>query len=45
MIRHDPSEKYDISMDHPEKIKEIEHEMKKHLMDLIPGKDQLAERI
>jgi arylsulfatase A len=44
-LGHDPSEKYDISKDHPEVITEIKKELALHLAKLTPGKDQLAKRI
>ncbi|UCC97744.1 MAG: sulfatase-like hydrolase/transferase [Phycisphaerales bacterium] len=44
-LGHDPSEKYDISKDHPEVIQDIHKEVALHLANLIPGQDQLAKRI
>jgi len=44
-LEHDPSEKYDISKDHPEVITEIRKEVALHLAGLTPGDDQLAKRI
>ena len=44
-LGHDPSEKYDISKDHPEVIKDIQKEVALHLANLTPGEDQLAKRI
>jgi len=44
-LGHDPSEKYDISKDHPEVIKDIRKEVALHLANLTPGEDQLAKRI
>ncbi len=44
-LGHDPSEKYDISKDHPEVIAEIRREVALHLATLVPGEDQLAKRI
>jgi len=43
-LGHDPSEKYDISKDHPEVIKDIQKEVALHLANLTPGEDQLAKR-
>jgi arylsulfatase A-like enzyme len=44
-LGHDPSEKYDISKDHPEVIKDIRKEVALHLANLTPGEDQLAKII
>jgi len=44
-LGHDPSEKYDISKDHPEVIEDIKKEAALHLANLTPGEDQLAKRI
>jgi arylsulfatase A len=44
-LGHDPSEKYDISKDHPEVIEDIKKEVALHLANLTPGEDQLAKRI
>jgi len=44
-LGHDPSEKYDISKDHPEIIKDIRKEVALHLANLTPGEDQLAKLI
>jgi arylsulfatase A len=44
-LEHDPSEKYDISKDHPEIINEIRKEVALHLAGLKLGEDQLAKRI
>jgi arylsulfatase A len=44
-LGHDPSEKYDISKDHPEVIEDIRKEVALHLANLTPGEDQLAKRI
>ncbi len=44
-LEHDPSEKYDISKDHPEVITDIRKEVALHLAALTPGEDQLAKRI
>ena len=44
-LEHDPSEKYDISKDHPEMIIEIRKEVALHLARLKLGEDQLAKRI
>jgi arylsulfatase A len=44
-LGHDPSEKYDISKDHPEVIQDIRKEVAMHLANLTPGEDQLAKRI
>ena len=44
-LGRDPSEKYDISKDHPEVIKDIQKEVALHLANLTPGEDQLAKRI
>jgi arylsulfatase A-like enzyme len=44
-LEHDPSEKYDISKDHPEVINEIRKEVALHLAGLRLGEDQLAKRI
>ena len=44
-LGYDPSEKYDISKDHPEVIKDIQKEVALHLANLTPGEDQLAKRI
>jgi len=44
-LGHDPSEKYDVSKDHPEVIVDIKKEVALHLANLTPGEDQLAKRI
>ncbi len=44
-LGHAPSEKYDISQDHPEVIIEIRKELALHLAMLKLGEDQLAKRI
>jgi arylsulfatase A-like enzyme len=44
-LEHDPSEKYDISKDHPEVITEIRKEVALHLANLKVGEDQLSKRI
>jgi len=44
-LGHDPSEKYDISKDHPEVITDIRKEVALHLAALTPGEDQLAKQI
>ena len=44
-LGYDPSEKYDISKDHPEIITDIQKEVALHLANLTPGEDQLAKRI
>jgi len=44
-IGHDPSEKYDVSKDHPEVIADIRQEVALHQANLVPGEDQLAKRI
>ncbi len=44
-LGHDPSEKHDVSKDHPEVINDIQKEVALHLADLTPGEDQLAKRI
>ena len=44
-LDHDPSEKYDISQDHPEIIADILKEVKRHRSNLVIGEDQLAKRI
>jgi arylsulfatase A len=44
-LGHDPSEKYDIAKDHPDVIAAIYKEVERHRSELVPGKDQLAERI
>jgi len=44
-LGHDPSEKYDISKEHPEVIEDIRKEVAQHLANLTPGEDQLAKRI
>lgn len=44
-LGHDPSEKYDISKDHPEVIEDIRKEVALHQANLVPGEDQLAKRI
>jgi len=44
-LGHDPSEKYDVSKDHPEVIEDIQKEVALHLANLKPGEDQLAKRI
>jgi arylsulfatase A-like enzyme len=40
----DPSEKYDIALDHPKVIQQINEMVKKHRADLVKGKDQLVDR-
>jgi len=44
-LGHDPSEKYDVSKDHPKVIKDIQKEVALHLANLTLGEDQLARRI
>ena len=44
-LGHDPSEKYDISKQHPEVIADIQKEVARHRANLKPGEDQLAKRI
>ena len=44
-LEHDPSEKYDISSDHPDIIADIRKEIEIHVAHLIKGKDMLADRI
>jgi arylsulfatase A len=44
-LGHDPSEKYDVSKDHPDVIADIRKEVALHLANLTPGEDQLAKRI
>ncbi len=44
-LGHDPSEKYDIAKDHPDVIAAIRAEVERHRSQLVPGEDQLAERI
>lgn len=44
-LGHDPSEKYDIAKDHPEVMTAIGKEIERHRAELVPGEDQLAERI
>ncbi|MBN2313287.1 MAG: sulfatase-like hydrolase/transferase [Sedimentisphaerales bacterium] len=44
-LGRDPSEKYDISKDHPEVLADIQKEVALHLANLTPGEDQLAKRI
>jgi len=41
-LGHDPSEKFDLSREHPEIIDDIRKEVKQHLAKLVPGEDQLA---
>ena len=44
-LEHDPSEKIDLSADHPEVIERIKKEVEKHRATVKPVKDQLVERI
>ena len=44
-LGHDPSERFDVSQDHPEVIADIRREVKQHLAKLSPGPDQLVKRI
>ncbi len=44
-LGHDPSEKHDVAKSHPEVIADILREVERHRSTLVPGKDQLAERI
>ncbi len=44
-LGRDPSEKYNISKDHPEVLADIQKEVALHLTNLTPGEDQLAKRI
>jgi arylsulfatase A len=44
-LGHDPSEKFDVSKNHPEIIEDIRKELERHLANLVPGEDQLAKII
>ena len=44
-LAHDPSEKFDVSQNHPEIIADIRNEVEQHLAGLVPGEDQLAKTI
>jgi arylsulfatase A-like enzyme len=44
-LGHDPSEKYDVSQDHPEAIEEIRREVELHRANLKRGEDRLAKRL
>lgn len=44
-IQNDPSEKYNISDQHPEIIEDILKDLVEHKSKLVPGEDQLAKRI
>jgi arylsulfatase A-like enzyme len=44
-LEHDPSEKYDVTKDHPDVIADILQEVEKHRATLTPAEDQLAKRI
>jgi len=44
-LGNDPSEKYDISKEHPEIIADILKEVEKHRANLVPGEDQLTKRL
>jgi arylsulfatase A len=44
-LGHDPSEKYDVSKNHPNIIADIQREVEQHRKTLVPGEDQLAKRI
>ena len=43
-VNYDPSEKFDIASQHPEIIQQIRTLVNQHQSQLVPGKDQLAER-
>jgi len=44
-LEHDPSEKFNIASDHPDVIAELLKEVEKHSTNVLPGKDQLADRM
>ena len=44
-LDRDPSERFDISKDHPGVIAEIREILRKHQEDLVPGEDQLVKRL
>jgi len=44
-LAHDPSEKFDVSQDHPEIIADIRKEVEQHQAGMVPGEDQLAKTI
>jgi arylsulfatase A len=44
-LEHDPSEKYDLSENHPEIIEDIMAELERHKSTVVPVKNQLDERI
>ena len=44
-LDRDPSERFDISKDHPEVISEIREILRKHQEDLVPGQDLLVKRL
>jgi hypothetical protein len=44
-LDHYPSEKYDISSQHPDIIADIIEEAEKHKTNMVMGKDQLGGRI
>ena len=44
-LENDPSEKYDISREHPDVIADLRREAERHKATLVPVEDQLAGRI
>jgi len=44
-LGRDPSEQYDVAKDHPDVIADIRKEVAEHQRTLVPGEDQLAQRI
>ncbi len=44
-LDRDPSERFDISKEHPEVIAEIREILRKHQEDLVPGEDLLVKRL
>lgn len=44
-LGHDPSEKFDVAAKNPKVLEDIRKEVDRHLANLKPVKDQLAERI
>ncbi len=44
-LGRDPGEQYDVSADHPEIVAELEEIARRHLAGVVPGRDQLAERV
>ncbi|UCD28817.1 MAG: sulfatase [Planctomycetota bacterium] len=44
-LEHDPSEKYDVSKNHPDVIADILKEVERHRAKLKPGKPQLQKRL